>query len=68
MPRTPARFTQAEIERLIRAAKACDVPVEGVGIDEEGNFRTFPNEPQRATLTPEDKLAEWERRNGHHAA
>ncbi len=56
MPKPPARFTQAEIERCIRAAQSCGVPVNGIGFDVSGNIRTF-GDP--AGSKPSDPIDEW---------
>lgn len=53
MPRRPARFTQAELQRLLRAAVAASggAPhvIEG---RPDGSFRIIPLEASRRTVEP----------------
>lgn len=62
----PARFTQADVERAIRAAKAVGIEHPTVEMLPDGRIRllTAPHGPKKA-LSP---FEEWERENGGRAA
>jgi len=62
----PTRFTQADVERAIRAAKAVGIEHPAVEIYPDGRIRllTAPHGPKKA-LSP---FEEWEQENGGRAA
>ncbi len=46
MPRTSAKFTQADVARAVRAAAACDKPMEVI-LETDGRIRIVPSaQPQ----------------------
>lgn len=67
MTRRPAP-TEAAMKRAIKAALACGVRVQGVGLDAEGNFRTFPEAPTPSIMSPDEALKAWEREHGESDA
>lgn len=38
MARTAATFKQADVQRLIQAAKACDLPIARIEVDKDGKI------------------------------
>lgn len=48
MPRAPARFSQSDVTRAIKAAKAAGFPVGAIEIREDGSIRIeAPREPKQ---------------------
>jgi hypothetical protein len=43
MPRTPAKFTQADIARALKAADQCDLRVEVI-LEPDGRIRIVPSD------------------------
>lgn len=68
MAKRKAIVTKTEIKRLIAAARDMGLDVESVGIDPAGNVRTFPDAPNHAPMTPEQKLSEWVQQNAPRAS
>lgn len=62
----PARFTQADIQRAVRALQAVGETVTGVDIRPDGSFRvlTAPAQPKQS-LSP---FEAWEKQDGERAA
>jgi hypothetical protein len=59
MPRTA--FKQADVERMIRAARAVGIQHPSVEIRPDGAMRLLTDEKPKGALTP---LQEWERQRG----
>ena len=57
MSRGPARFTQREATRLMRAALAAGLPVAQVMVDKDGRIVVVVGEPGKAEL---DERNEWD--------
>lgn len=55
---------QRDVERVIRAARKLELPVESVGITADGMIVTLPEAPKTATVSPLDELAAWEHGQG----
>ena len=68
MPRTAARFTQADLARAAKAMMAAGCVVTGARIDREGNIEVLCQSAQKQDAEPSvpRSLAEWrrERQNG----
>jgi hypothetical protein len=50
-----ARFTQADVERLIRAAKKLGLTVTGVEVTSEGKPRVLTGEPAESPMSALDR-------------
>lgn len=63
MTRAAARFTQADVTRLVRGARKAGVAVDRVKVLADGSIMTLPPGADEHD-TPENALREWERQNG----
>lgn len=66
MPRSPARFTQADVTRAVKAAVASGLTVGRIEIDHEGRIIIEAKDGKTAApIAAPASLAEWrERRRG----
>lgn len=55
MSRTPAKFTQADVARALRAAEACATPREVV-LEPDGRIRIVPIEPRKDKLDSAEQI------------
>lgn len=61
-----ARFTQGDVQRVIRALQAAGHAIGGVEVRADGSFRVLTGgAPSTEGLSP---LERWERENGDRAA
>jgi hypothetical protein len=69
MPRAPARFTQADMARAIKAMRDAGCNVTGVRVDREGTIEVLcapPAEVETERRMP-SSLADWRKERGHGA-
>lgn len=56
MSRTPATFKQADLERAVKAARACDLPIVRTEISKDGTIVLVHD---KATQPVKSPLSEW---------